>query len=50
MMLTNKQKSFLENVVIGKWSINQNTGLVDVEGNVLMSDMRLTEIPVKFGK
>jgi hypothetical protein len=50
MMLTNKQKSFLENVFIGTWSINSDTNLIDVEGNLLMSDMRLTEIPVKFGK
>ena len=35
-------------LVKGKWSINQN-GEVDVDGNVNMSYMNLTEIPVKFG-
>jgi hypothetical protein len=50
MKITNKQKSFLDEVVIGKWSINPNTGLVDVNGNVSMSQMNLTKIPIKFGK
>jgi hypothetical protein len=50
MKKTDRQKSFLDKVVSGKWSINSDTGLVDVDGNVFMSDMKLTEIPVKFGK
>jgi hypothetical protein len=50
MKITNEQKSFLDKVVTGKWSINPNTGLIDVEGSVYMSDMKLTEIPIKFGE
>jgi hypothetical protein len=50
MKLTKKQKSFLNKVVNGAWSINPHTGLVDVDGYVSMSFMNLTKIPVKFGK
>jgi hypothetical protein len=50
MKITKEQKSFLDEVVTGKWSINPNTGLVDVDGNVFISDMKLTEIPIKFGE
>jgi hypothetical protein len=50
MNLTDKQKSFLDKVVDGTWSINTDNGLVNVRGNVYMPNMNLTEIPVKFGK
>jgi hypothetical protein len=51
MKLTNEQKVFLDKVVEGRWLINPNTDLVDVvDGGVYMSDMSLTEIPVKFGE
>jgi hypothetical protein len=51
MKLTDKQKEFLDKVLVrGTWSINSDTGLVDVEGSVNMSDMNLTDIPVKFGE
>jgi hypothetical protein len=50
MKITKEQKSFLDKLVNGVWSINPNTGLVDVNGNVSMSLMNLTKIPVKFGK
>jgi hypothetical protein len=49
MRLTSKQKSFLDNAVKGKWSINTDTGLVDVEGSVFMSGSNFTKIPIKFG-
>jgi hypothetical protein len=49
MILTKKESSFLDKVVKGKWSINPNTDLVDVDGIVDMSHMKLIEIPVKFG-
>jgi hypothetical protein len=49
MILTKKESSFLHKVVEGTWSINSNTGLVDVDGSVDMSYMSLTEMPVKFG-
>jgi hypothetical protein len=50
MKLTKEQKSFLDKVVNGVWSINSDTNLIDVNGNVSMSRMNLTKIPVKFGK
>ena len=50
MNLTKEQIRFLDNVCEGRgWWINSN-GEVDVKGNVDMSEMNLTEIPVKFGK
>jgi hypothetical protein len=49
MILTNKQKSFLDKVVYGLWSINPNTDLIDVDGCVDISSMGLTEIPFDFG-
>jgi hypothetical protein len=50
MTLTSKQKKFLNEVVSGTWSINRDTGLVDVIGNVDASMMNLTEIPLNFGE
>jgi hypothetical protein len=50
MKITKEKKLFLDKAVKGTWSINQNTGLVDVYGIVDMSRINLTEIPVKFGK
>jgi hypothetical protein len=49
MKITKKQKSFLDEVVNGVWSINSDTNLIDIEGYADMSQMNLTEIPVKFG-
>jgi hypothetical protein len=49
MILTDEQQSFLDQVVIDKWLVNSDTGLIDVDGDVGMSDMNLTEISVKFG-
>jgi hypothetical protein len=50
MIITKEQKAFLGKVVRGEWSINPDTGLVDVVGSVIMSYCNLTEIPVKFGE
>jgi hypothetical protein len=50
MKLTSEQKSFLNEVVKGKWTINPDTGLVDVSGDVDMSMMDISEIPTKFGE
>jgi hypothetical protein len=52
MNLTKEQIEFLDKVVWGgrnNWTLNSK-GEVDVEGSVDMSDMYLTEIPVKFGE
>jgi hypothetical protein len=49
MRLNEKQKSFLDKVVEGTWSINPDTDFIDVDGNVNMILMGFTEIPVKFG-
>jgi hypothetical protein len=50
MELTKEQIEFLDVVAFrGKWTLNSE-GEVDVDGNVIMIDMNLTEIPVKFGK
>ena len=48
MKLTKKQINFLAKVVKESWVINEN-GEVDVYGSVDMTNMNLTEIPVKFG-
>lgn len=47
--LTKKQIKFLDKVC-GKmaWTLNSN-GEIDVDGDVYMENMNLTEIPVKFG-
>jgi hypothetical protein len=50
MKITKKQKAFLDKVVKGKWSINPDTGFVDVDGCIYMSNMGLNEIPLKFGE
>ncbi len=47
--LTKKQIKFLDMVCLGKWTLNSDGG-VDVDGDVTMSGMNLTEIPVKFGR
>jgi hypothetical protein len=44
MKITKKQKSFLDKVVNGVWSINSDTNLIDVEGSVDMSHMKLIEV------
>jgi hypothetical protein len=50
MQLTQEQIEFLDRVVErGDWTLNSNGG-VDVDGDVDLSFMNLTEIPVKFGK
>jgi hypothetical protein len=50
MELTEEQIRFLNKVCgNGKWTLNEN-GEVDVTGIVNMANMKLTEIPVKFGK
>jgi hypothetical protein len=49
MKLTKKQKKFLDEVVNGIWSINHDTGFIDVDGNVDMSSKCISNIPVKFG-
>ncbi len=48
MKLTEEQIEFLDRVCKGKYTLNSN-GKVDVDGNVFMRGMNLTEIPVKFG-
>ena len=42
------RKRFLDKVVEGSWNINEN-GEVDVDGDVDIFQLNLTEIPVKFG-
>jgi hypothetical protein len=49
MKLTKEKKSFLDSVVKGNWSVNPDTGLVDVDGSVYMGGCNLKKIPVKFG-
>ena len=49
MNLTKDQIEFLDRVVRGAWVINSN-GEVDVDGDVWMGNLNLTEIPVKFGR
>ena len=50
MELTKEQIKFLDEVCrYSKWYINEK-GEVDVDGNVNMIEMQLTEIPVKFGE
>jgi len=49
MELTEEQIEFLDKgVKRGTWTLNEK-GEVDVDGNVNISSMNLTEIPVKFG-
>jgi hypothetical protein len=48
--MKSEQKSFLDKVVRGEWSINPDTGLVDVDGSVYINGRNLTKIPVNFGK
>jgi hypothetical protein len=50
MKLTKEQIEFLNKVCGGRdyWEIKFNR--IDVDGNVVMKDMNLTEIPVKFGR
>jgi len=52
MQLTQEQIEFLDKVVWGgrnNWTLNSD-GKVDVNNWVIMSNMGLTEIPVKFGR
>jgi hypothetical protein len=51
MKLTKEQIEFLDKVCMnkGEWKLNAD-GEVDVVGGVEVSNMNLTEIPVKFGK
>ncbi len=51
MELTKEQIKFLDRVCYNSkyWILNEN-GEVDVDGNVNMRNMNLTEIPVKFGR
>jgi hypothetical protein len=49
MELTQEQIKFLDTVCKYKWNLNKS-GEVDVDGDVYINGMGLTEIPVKFGK
>jgi hypothetical protein len=49
MQLTQEQIEFLDKAVKGTWILNSE-GKVDVDGNVIMIDMNLVKIPVKFGR
>ncbi len=49
MELTEEQINFLDKVCWGDWTLNSN-GEVDVRGSINMTNMNLTEIPVKFGR
>jgi hypothetical protein len=48
--ISKENTEFLNSVIIGQWSVNPNTGFIDVEGDVRMESLNLTKIPVKFGK
>jgi len=48
MELTQEQIEFLDKVSYGDWTLNSK-GEVDVNGSVDIRNMKLTEIPVKFG-
>ena len=45
----NDKIEFLDKVCFGGWKMNSN-GEVDVDGDVIMTDLNMTEIPVKFGR
>jgi len=47
--MENKIKSICDAYGIENWHINQETGLVDVNGYVNLSAMGLSRIPIKFG-
>ena len=49
MNLSEEQIEFLNKVCDGTWTLNSK-GEVDVDGSVNMVNMKLTQIPVKFGK
>jgi hypothetical protein len=49
MELTQEQIKFLGKVCFGVWALNDK-GEVDVEGNVSIRKIGLTQIPVKFGR
>jgi hypothetical protein len=49
MQLTKEQKNFLNKVVSRTYTL-KSEGKIDVDGNVDMTNMNLTKIPVKFGR
>ena len=51
-LLTPKQRIFLKTVCSkpNRWRVNKKTGMIDVDCNINMTNMKLTEIPVKFGR
>jgi hypothetical protein len=50
MELNKEQKDFLDKYTEGKWTLNEKTGLVDIEGSFNCFGKRLTDFKgVKFG-
>ncbi len=51
-LLTPEQRVFLKTVCSkpNRWRVNKRTNRIDVDVNVNMFNMHLTEIPVKFGR
>ena len=50
MELNKEQIEFLDARVVGRWSINKKTGLVDIEGDCYCNDEELTDFKgVRFG-
>ncbi len=47
--LTHEQIEFINKVCDSRWTLNSDSK-VDIEGKVDMTNMKLTEIPVKFGR
>ena len=46
----NEVKSICDRYYIQNWTLNPETGLVDVEGDVDISGRQLTKLPIKFGR
>ncbi len=51
-LLTPEQRIFLKTVCSkpNRWRVNKKTGMIDVDVDVNMNHLELTEIPIKFGR
>jgi hypothetical protein len=52
LKLSAEQKIFLHKVCVirNHWRVNKETNMIDVSCSVNMANMKLTKIPVKFGR